>query len=252
MTKIIFQDKNGNVITEEEIDSSKGTVDYQVVIEGEIDPVARQFHEEGRELGLSMDFDGAIRKFKEAVSVQSDWEYPYYDMAFTYVYKQEFDTALSLFRKADLLYPKGFLMTKEAIYALEGEQSGKFPKGLYLYYKQIELRPGLTETQKLEIATTLTRKAPDFAPGWLAYALLVDDENEHRQAIDMGLTKNPDPTTQGLLMINKAYQMSADGKKGEAINLLGNLVFSKESTTSTVALAKMAMRMIHKENSTKK
>ncbi len=46
--------------------------------------------------------------------------------------------ALKYYKMADSLEPKGFYTAKTAVYALEGERSGKFPAGTYAAFLQIE------------------------------------------------------------------------------------------------------------------
>jgi tetratricopeptide (TPR) repeat protein len=242
--KIIYTDKNGNTLTDADLSEPTTPKNRQVLKSGDIDPKARKLHEEGRELGGAYDFDRAILKFKEAINIQPDWAYPIYDMAFSYLRKGDDDLALGFFKKADELEPDGFFETKEVIYTLEGEKEGKFPKGLYMYYKQIEMRPGLSQQQKLDIATEITQNAPAFAPGWLALQSLLADSHQRLYAVEQGLSKNPDETTKGYLLFNKALILTASARKDEAIQLLGECILSPESIATNIVLAKMTFQMI--------
>jgi tetratricopeptide (TPR) repeat protein len=248
---IISYDRKGNTLSEVDITELKTAVNDEIITTGGIDPRAKQLHEEGRAIGAAYDFDGAILKFEEAINILPDWEYPLYDMAFAYCFKGEIDLALRFFRKTDELKPDGFFETKEAIYALEGETEGRFPKGIYMYYKQITMRPGLTQQQKLNIATEITQNLPEFAPGWLALQALLTEKNQRLHAIDHGLSKNPDETTKGYLLVNKALLLDATGRKEEAIQLLEQII-SPESIATNILLAKMTLNMIQQngENET--
>ncbi|SFD54243.1 Tetratricopeptide repeat-containing protein [Chitinophaga sp. CF118] len=163
-------------------------------------------------------------------------------MAYTYLLKGDFDNALKFYKKTDELAPKGFFTAKTALYSLEGEQSGKFPKGLYAAYMQIEWTND--ENKKLEIARMITEKVPNFAPAWKELAILSNDKKERLQAIEQGLSKQPDADTKGILIINKAVILNEDGKKEEAKQLLGNLIFSPDVTTGNIELAKFTLKSI--------
>lgn len=244
---IISYDKKSNTFTETDIEEPTMPVNDQVTLAGGMDARAKQLHEEGRALGTTGDFDAAILKFEEAIHIQPDWGYPVYDMAFSYIFKGEDDLALRFFKKTDELEPDGFFETKEAIYALEGEKDGRFPKGIYMYYKQITMRPGLTQQQKLDIATEITRNLPDFAPGWLALQGLLQESNLRLHAIEQGLSKNPDETTKGYLLVNKAQLLAVSGRLKEAVQLLENIM-SPESITTNILLAKMTLKMIQQNS----
>ncbi len=76
------------------------------------------------------------------------------------------------------------------MYCLEGEKNRIFPEGLYISYLQIEWTDD--PTKKLAIAKKITEKVPDFAPGWKEIAVLSNDKTERLDAIEKGLSKDPD------------------------------------------------------------
>jgi len=115
-----------------------------------IDPAAKALHIEARELGQYGKYDLCIDKLEKAIKIEPTWAYPIYDLAYTYLLKGDFDSALKFYKKTDDLEPQGFFTTKTALYSLEGEKSGKFPKGLYIAYMQIEWTHDINE--KFEIA----------------------------------------------------------------------------------------------------
>src|SRR5690349_245552 len=86
---------------------------------------ANQLHQEGRTLAQAGKYDAAIAKFKQSMALKPDWAYPYYDLAFTYLLMENWELALEYYHKVDALEPNGFFTAKTAIYALEGEKSGK-------------------------------------------------------------------------------------------------------------------------------
>ncbi|WP_378106291.1 tetratricopeptide repeat protein [Chryseobacterium sp. sg2396] len=239
---IVFKDKLGHSLSKNDLQNTTGKVNYEIMDNQNTNATADQLHKEARQLGQSGKYDLAITKLQEAIKIQPDWAYPTYDLAFTYLLKGDFESALKFYKRTDELAPKGFFTTKAALYTLEGEQSGKFPKGLYLAYLQIEWTDN--KEQKLEIAKTLTDKVPDFAPAWKELSNLLNGNAERLKTIEQGLSKNPDADTAGMLKINKAILLNNVGKGEKAKNLLGNLIFSADATTATIEMAKFTLKSI--------
>jgi tetratricopeptide (TPR) repeat protein len=173
--------------------------------------------------------------------MEPEWAYPVYDLAFTYLLKGDSAKALQLYHKTDKMEPKGFFTTKTAIYSLEGEKAGKFPTSLYMAYLQIEW--STDATKKLQIARAITEQFPDYAPAWKELAYLVDT-TERLQVINTGLSKDPDPETKGILLINKAVILHDKGQPETARKMLGDLIFSPETTTANEQMAKFTLRSI--------
>jgi tetratricopeptide (TPR) repeat protein len=215
---------------------------YFGTMEQNIDLKAKKLHIEARELGQAGNYDSSIAKLEQAIAIQPGWAYPYYDLAFTYLLKGDFDNALKFYQKTEELEPKGFFTTKTALYTLEGERSGKFPKGLYGYYLQVEWAEGADK--KLEIVKTIIANVPDFAPAWKELALLSDSEVMKGKAIEEGLSKDPDADTKGILLINKAIIMNEAGKREEALQILADLIDSPATTTANIELAKLVLTSI--------
>lgn len=239
--KIVFSNNNGNIIKESDL-SEMTVVNFKVMNDKNVDKEAIDLHNQARVLGQEGNYDEAIVKLKRAIEIQPDWAYPPYDLAFTYLLKGDSEKALYYYNLTDSLGPQGFFTAKTAIYSLEGEKNGKFPKGIYLAYMQIEW--AAETSKKLEIAKAITEKVPNYAPAWKELSNLLEDNSERLSAIEKGLENQPDAETKGLLIINKALVMGEQKKEKEAIDLLGNLIFSEDATTSNKALAKLALKSI--------
>ncbi len=201
---------------------------------------AEQLHREARALGQAGKYDAAIEKLRAAIAAKPDWAYPYYDLAFTYFLKGDSELALTYYRQTDVMEPSGFFTAKTAIYALEGEASGKFPKGVYKAYMQIEWTDD--PAQKLAIATALTQQVPEFAPGWKELAVLAGNGETQLHAIVQGLAKNPDAETKGILLLNKAGLLNANGRQEAAKQLLQEMIADVATTKTTLAMAKFALQ----------
>ncbi|KAA2220693.1 hypothetical protein [Chryseobacterium sediminis] len=195
-----------------------------------IDFRAEQLHQEARALGQTGKYDLSISKLQEAMKIQPTWAYPVYDLA------------LKFYKKTDELEPKGFFTTKTAIYSLEGEKLGIFPKGLYLTYMQIEWTDDINK--KHEIISFLTQNVPDFAPGWKELADISEDETVRLYAINQGLSKKPDSQTEGILLINKAIILNNNQDKEGAKQILNTLVLSGNVTKSNVELAELVLNSL--------
>jgi hypothetical protein len=75
---------------------------------------------------------------------------------------------------------------------------------------------------------------------------LLTETNQRLHAIDQGLSKNPDETTKGYLLVNKAMLLADSGRKEEATQLLENMMLP-ESIATNILLAKMTLNMIQQE-----
>jgi tetratricopeptide (TPR) repeat protein len=241
---IVFKDSSGNILSETDLANTTGTVNYEIKSDQQVDSKARDLHNEARTFGQSGKYEAAINKLEQAIQNQPDWAYPYYDLAFTYLLKGDYENALKYYIQTDSLVPKGFFTAKTAIYALEAERAAEFPKGLYLAYLQIEWTNDVN--QKLAIAKGITEKFPGFAPAWKELAVLTDDRKEKFNAIEHGLSVKADSETKGILLINKAIALNDDGKKEEAIQVLGNYIFSQDATTGNIEMAKFTLKSIAK------
>ena len=197
---------------------------------------AEQLHHEARVLGQAGKYDAAIEKLRAAIAAKPDWAYPYYDLAFTYFLKGDSELALTYYRQTDAMEPRGFFTAKTAIYALEGEATGKFPKA----YMQIEWTDD--HAQKLALATALTQQVPEFAPGWKELAVLADNGETQLHAILQGLAKNPDAETKGILLLNKAGLLNANGRQDAAKQLLQDMIADVATTKTTLAMAKFVLQ----------
>ena len=143
---------------------------------GPINEQANLLHLEAREAGQAGNYQLAIEKLLEVMTIEPLWAYPVYDLAFTYLLVGDFDNALKYYRETDVLEPDGFFTTKTAIYTLEGEKEGLFPEGLYTFYMQIEWTD--EPEKKYHIAKQIVDNVPAFAPAWKEIAYLQTDPEE--------------------------------------------------------------------------
>jgi tetratricopeptide (TPR) repeat protein len=241
-SQIIYKDQAGHIINKNDLAHCTGQVNYEIMNNHTIQSAAKQLHNEARILGQSGKYDEAIEKLEAAIKIEPVWAYPVYDLAFTYLLKGDSIKALEYYQKTDQLAPKGFFTTKTALYSLEGEKTGKFPTGLYMAYMQIEWTDAAAE--KMQIAKIITERVPAYAPAWKELATLTNDNTLRLEAINTGLSKDPDTETKGILLINKAIVLNNTGKREEAKKILGDIIFSDETTASNVELAKFTLNSI--------
>ncbi|MNJ91972.1 hypothetical protein D3C87_96270 [compost metagenome] len=208
-----------------------------------INEQANVLHLEAREAGQAGNYQLAIEKLVEAMSIEPLWAYPVYDLAFTYLLVGDFDNALKYYRETDALEPDGFFTTKTAIYTLEGEKAGLFPEGLYTFYMQIEWTE--EPEKKYHIAKQIADNVPLFAPAWKEIAYLQSDPEERMYSIEQGLAGNPDRETKGILLLNKAMILNDKGDREAAKMILAELIESQETTSANSEIARVALKSIN-------
>lgn len=244
--QLIFKDENGNSISLSDLEGVTGRYNWQIVSNGKIPNNAISLHQEARQLGGQGKYDEGIAKLKEANQIAPNWAYPVYDLAYTYLLKQDFDNAFKYYELTDQLEPKGFFTAKTAHWSLKKEKEGVFPKGMYLAYMQIEWQN--SEEEKLRIANAILEKYPTYAPAWKEIAGKGADNNQRLEAINKGLKLNPDLETKGMLLINQALIYDVQENSESATKILGELIFNKESTVANIEMAKFVLKSIATRN----
>jgi hypothetical protein len=240
--KIIFKDANGNQISMSDLKGVTGNYNWEIKDDIEIPDEANELHQEARQHGGKGEYDLGIEKLKKANKIAPKWAYPIYDLAYTYLLKQDFPNALKYYELTDKMKPKGFFTTKTAHWSLKKEKEGDFQEGLYLAFMQIEWMD--TDEEKLQIAKAITDKFPKYAPAWKIISQKANDNKERLDAVENGLNSNPDEDTKGVLLINKALVKNIQEKQEEAKNILGKLIFDKDSTFGNIELAKYVLSTI--------
>jgi tetratricopeptide (TPR) repeat protein len=239
--QVVYTNKQGEQSTD--ITKQDGKVSYQVLGGKSIPAKAKQLHEQGREKGAAGDYVAAIRLLNEAAALAPDWAYPSYDLAFTYLLKGNHTEALEKYKEVERLEPRGFFTAKTAVWALEREEKGIFPKGTYSAYVSLEW---LDSEKKKMMVSQLTTSVPTFAPAWKEQAFLSTNEEEKLQCIEKGLALEPDGETYGILMLNKASVIYQKGQKAEAIAMVEKLKTDPTSTLATKALAQELLKSFKK------
>jgi tetratricopeptide (TPR) repeat protein len=154
----------------------------------------------------------------------------------------DFAAALEDYRRTVALAPQGFFTARTAVDVLEREEAGELPVGIYLGYSMLEWieDPAAKEARVRE----LLARAPGFAPGWKELAMLLEDDAARLEAVERGLAADPDPETRGILLINRALVLFNQGKRDDAIAILGSLALDEENSSSSAEQAKAALAML--------
>ena len=195
-------------------DLKDGAFTYQISGGGQKVPErAEELHRQARAKGESGDYASAIKLLRQASEIAPSWAYPYYDMAFTYLLQGDMTNALLNYSKTDRLEPRGFFTSKTALWTLERENNGTFPKGTYLAYVSLEWAEPDKKRQMIERMTT---NLPAFAPGWKERAGMESDTDKKLAFIEKALALDPDPETYGICTLNKATHLRTAGKTTEA------------------------------------
>lgn len=240
--RIVFQDQNGNVLTADDLRGVTGSVNWAIIGGENIPDEAHRLHQNAREIGGKGNYIEALNLLRKVRDLPPRWPYPVYDAAFTYLLQGNFEKSLLHYELVDSLAPNGFFISKTAVHTLKGEKSGKYPRGLYLKYVQLEWLTNSKE--KVNKVKSIIEEAPDFAPAWKVLAILEQDEKKMIKAIEKGLSLNPDQQTREDLLINKAIYYSNSNQYPEAIEILGKLIIDSKTTIGNREGAKFVLSNI--------
>ena len=237
--QLIFRDDAGRELTLADIKKVNGDVSYQIVTEASVPLDAKRLHAQGRELGSQGKYDQALEVFEKAHQLAPDWPYPLYDAAFTYLLKGDNKKALEYYIAVNEIAPRGFFTVKPAVDTLEREQAGIVNEGTYGLLVQLEWMKDLDA--KKRILTQILEETPQLPLAWKELAVLLEDDEASLEAIDKGLSYQPDLETKGVLLVNKALILYRQGNENEAIAMLGELALDPESTVQTEHMAKATL-----------
>jgi tetratricopeptide (TPR) repeat protein len=238
----VFRDSQDRSLNVEDLQRAAGPLQWEVYGGDAPPPEAEALHQQGRAAGARGDYPEALALLTQAAERAPRWPYPLYDRAFTHLLMQNFDAALLDYQRTANLAPRGFFMALAAVDTLRREQSGEFPRGLYLAYVALERIPD--RAQQRQLLEQFVQKYPGFAPGWQKFAGLLENTSDRMNAIEKGLAARPDNDTRGLLLLNKALALHNSGEYENAVRLLNELVADPASTSSTEALARTALGWI--------
>jgi tetratricopeptide (TPR) repeat protein len=222
-----------------------GTFKYEILGKSNVPAEAESLHKQARQAGGAGEYKKAITLLERASSLAPTWPYPIYDMAFTYLLLNDAENARKNYRKTVELAPRGFFTAITALNTLDREAKGELPAGTYLAYVSLEWvdDPG----KKAAAVRQMVKQIPGFAPAWKDLAMQADTDAAKLDAIDKGLTANPDGETKGILLINKALLLDRSGGHDHAVRLLGELALAPASTYATQHLAKVTLANITKK-----
>jgi tetratricopeptide (TPR) repeat protein len=237
--EVIFRDAKGRQLTKADLAGFTGKFKWEVLGSGTLPEKARELHRRGREAGGEGDHDKALQLFEQARKEAPKWPYPVYDAAFTYLLKGDNAKAEELYALVDKMAPRGFFTAKTALDCLRREKAGDLKPGTYKLYVMLEWEND--KAKKKTILEQMVKRFPKFPAAWQKLALLQDDDAAKLKMIDTGLSHGPDGETRGILLINKALILNKQGKRDEAIRILGELALDPESTLATEHLAKASL-----------
>ena len=250
---IQFTDDNGNKISKTELAKSTEIFDYDKVYYNKNDAseLARSYYEQGKKYQEEANNEKAIEEFNKAHKETPNWIYPIYNLAILHLFKDDYKNALRYYKLADKIAPKGFYDTKIAVHSLQREKEGDLKKGVYKNYLLLEVTRVLTKEEN-SINQTMNKIAiqeflnevQNFAPLWKDYIFFLNSTEEKLDAIEKGLSQNPDIKTKGILLINKAIFYNEKGDYERATKILVGIIFNPDSTISNVEMAKYILNGI--------
>jgi Flp pilus assembly protein TadD len=246
-SNIVFRSADGRTLTLDQLESAKGTVNYEIFGDEDVPAEARALHERGRQAGGAGDYKQALALLTKASQLAPRWPYPIYDRAFTYLLMKDWDAARADYQATVALAPRGYFTAITSADLLVREKKGELPAGTCLAYSVME--DVNDPAEKAKMLRALVAKIPKLAPAWKDLAYLARDEKEKLALIDKGLAAQPDAETRGILQINKALQLGQTGEAGRAsaIRTLGELALDAQSTYGTAEMAKVSLALLTRE-----
>jgi tetratricopeptide (TPR) repeat protein len=238
-SSVIFRDAKGRELKEADLVGFTGQFKWEVVGGDNVPEKAQQLHRQGREAGGKGDYDRALTLFAEARKEAPKWPYPVYDAAFTYLLKDDAEKAEEFYAAVDKMAPRGFFTAKTALDCLRREKKGDLEPGTYKRYVMLEWERN--RANKKAALEQMVKRSPRFPAAWKELALLQDNDTGKLELIEKGLSHEPDGEVRGILLINKALTLNKQGKRDEAVRILGELALDTGSTLATEHLAKVAL-----------
>jgi tetratricopeptide (TPR) repeat protein len=237
--EVIFRDAKGRQLTAADLAGFTGKFKWQIVGSGTVPEKAQELHRRGREAGGEGEHHKALELFEQARKEAPQWPYPVYDAAFTYLLKGDNARAEEFYAVVDKMAPRGFFTAKTALDCLRREKTGDLEPGTYKLYVMLEWESD--RAKKKATLEQMVKRFPKFPAAWQKLALLQGDDAAKLKMIETGLSHAPDGETRGILLINKALTLNKQGKRDEAIRILGELALDPESTLATEHLAKASL-----------
>jgi tetratricopeptide (TPR) repeat protein len=241
-TRVVFRDAEGRELTEADLAGATGQFRWEVVGGDSVPEKAKELHREGREAGARGEHDRALALFDRASKEAPKWPYPVYDAAFTHLLKGDAAKAEELYAAVDRMAPRGFFTAKTALDCLRREKAGDFEPGTYKLFVMLEWEKA--PARKKAILEQMVKRSPRFPAAWKELALLQADDKAKLEMIEKGLSHAPDGETRGILLINKALTLNGQGKREEAVRILGGLALDPGSTLATEHMAKATLASI--------
>jgi tetratricopeptide (TPR) repeat protein len=236
--RLVFRDGAGRELTVRDLQEYAGRVNWEVIGAEQVPPEAKRLHQEARAVGGRGDYSRALTLLDQARDLAPQWPYPLYDAAFTYLLLDEPRMAEELYRRVDLMAPRGYFTCKASLDTLRRERDGELAAGFAKAYATIEW---MDPREKRRVLSNIVDKYPRFALAWKDLSMLLDDDTSRLNAIEQGLHGRPDAETLGILLINKASILAGRGDRDTAVAILGELALSPDSTLATEHLAKVVL-----------
>ncbi len=223
----VLTDERGQKLEIEDLVNYDGNISYELQTPNWILPEAQELFDQGRVYALETRFEDAIASFEQAAELDPSWPYPIYEMALTYLLMGDADKALQLYQQVDEMAPEGFFTAKVAIDVLRRERDGVVEEGSYiaiLYLENLKDREVRQATVK-----ALLEKSEELPRAWQVFANSIEDPEARLEALNRGLSYDPDPQTKAMLLINKAMALGNLNREEEAYELFTEVAESKST-----------------------
>ena len=228
-----FYGEDGRRLRVEDLAEYTGSVSYQSFGRYKPNPEAERHFNQGRTLALKGEYSLAREAYKKAATLDPCWPYPVHEMAFACLVLGEPRKSLRYYKEVDRLAPEGFFTVKTAIDTLSREARGSLYPGAYLDYLSLEWMTDSSE--KKELLLEMLSISREFPAAWKAYSRFLEDGHQRLEAIETGLSFDPDPGTRGTLLVCKADALNRLGDEAGCRAIL-QMVANDPSTVSSSRL----------------
>jgi tetratricopeptide (TPR) repeat protein len=237
--RLIYRDKNGRELTEANLANATGVLNWNIIGSHKVSQKALELHSQARRAGGSGDYKKALELLAQASKEAPEWPYPLYDAAYTYLLMGQPNEALESYEVVNKMAPRGFFTVQTAVHSLRLEKAKELQPGTYKQYVMLERVEDPVE--KRALLEKMLKQSPSFAPAWKELSILLEDDTAHLQAIEEGLSHNPDDQTKGILLVNKALALNRQGKHEQAVSILGDLALDPDVPLDIEQIAKATL-----------
>jgi protein O-GlcNAc transferase len=188
---------------------------------------ARAAFERGREWEERGDFNKAIKAYREAAAIETEWVVPHQVMGTLYLEMGRFDEAAAAYRQAKMIPLPGDGSIDDMLHTIGLIQGGLLDPAAYRYYVTARDLPDDHLDEKMALCQKALGLNPKFAAPYttLGRVLLAKGQpNQARAVLERGLACGPSPFIRAMLLFNLGTVLLVSGQRDEALSLFRQVI----------------------------